>query len=797
VTTPGDSFSYTDDTVAARLSVDVPADSIQSLDAMVRRADDLRTSMEAIARANSDVIDYLREMPNLLEGVSQAQSRWQDALLIGSAAGRAAGGLGSGPRSAAEVVTGQAQAPRGGIVSAADAQNVQDQVEDLQQRDPRQAANMRAQRGTGEQSARDDSSPQGAPARRRRGSSTASAEDETPQSPFPGSPTQERNTAPNDWVATGQQYASQGQGLVNQVLQETRQGAGGSSNLHAATRLARTGATAANAAIERAALAQHVAEGGTEASFRGAAAAGGRMGAAAGAVGTIAKGAGVAGIALAGFQASQSIGEQYQQYKNAGMIRGGGASEGFGYEMQARAMAMSPFLNTEQSRQIINSALTEGYTGKEFDTVTGFMAENLKNMNMSVAQSVKLLNTNVIEGGQSISSLNTQLETMKGLAGNGYATLQSRQDTFQKVSEQGVKGGLSGTQAGLMGTIEGEMFSGDKMLAGQGADLFNTFDTNFMAQQSLRTKYGLQGVAPDMLLSAVSDKVGGDMSQVNVTMWEGVQKALQSLGPQLAAAKTDTQRYAVISQAQTIMKMYGIKGSDDIQIVTHYLELAIKGDLVKEANRAGDAVKTKDEQVTDKTDGGFTGTLKKFVLGTSGPGNPADDARGVLDVAGGFIHDLFTGGGHDWHNTTDATKAFTTGKENRDATYANPRIQELVTKYGSGSIEVEKEGGGTETLDQNNKDMIDAVAQGKRKVSINGGDMMTLSDAIAQGGNGNGNVGNTLLDLTDAAKKLVVQMDKGNGSPTRTNTGLNADSNYNRSQNNSPTPSELAPNGGR
>ena len=37
-------------------------------------------------------------------------------------------------------------------------------------------------------------------------------------------------------------------------------------------------------------------------------------------------------------------------------------------------MALNPFITTDQARQIVTQGLSSGYTGKEFDTVTQFMA---------------------------------------------------------------------------------------------------------------------------------------------------------------------------------------------------------------------------------------------------------------------------------------------------------------------------------------------------------------------------------------------------------------------------------------
>jgi hypothetical protein len=181
------------------------------------------------------------------------------------------------------------------------------------------------------------------------------------------------------------------------------------------------------------------------------------------------------GVGLGVFGAIQKGGQEVQRYRNLGSIRGGGFGEGFGYEMQARMMAMNPFITTEQSRQIMQSALTQGYTGKEFDTVTQFMANNLKEMNMSVAESSKLLQKSAQNSNESIQSMAENLEhnmtSMKDLSKTGYNTLPYRQEAYEQVYGAALQSGANPQAAGREGLIAGQEFSDMPGMKGVGPAL--------------------------------------------------------------------------------------------------------------------------------------------------------------------------------------------------------------------------------------------------------------------------------------------------------------------------------------
>jgi len=152
------------------------------------------------------------------------------------------------------------------------------------------------------------------------------------------------------------------------------------------------------------------------------------------------KGVGIAGAgvtaALGINKIIQNAGEQIQQYRNLGAESGGGAAEGAGFEIQARMMAINPFLTLEQSRSIMQTALKNGYTGKEFDTVSKMMAENLKDMNMSSAQSMDIWMSTVEKGKVSVKDFGDQMDRLKDLTrldGNKLGQTERNQQYQQTV----------------------------------------------------------------------------------------------------------------------------------------------------------------------------------------------------------------------------------------------------------------------------------------------------------------------------------------------------------------------------
>lgn len=322
-------FEVGQDSVTARLSIEVPADTLENLHQVTQQVALLKTELEAAARAQSSYLDYLNRVPEIQERATQAQRSYITQLERSAAV---EGEIKKGAGGSTSVT--EHKDPFAGMTSGT---GIRSQIEHLAETDPRQALNMRAQRGDTPsaeevQSAREDTDTRDEKREKKRKQDNADQQAKTDPT-SPDSPPADPNQDP--WRQLG-----------TDVYNEMRAGN--------ASRALRMGASGAFQIA-----------GGSKAL-------------------SMAKGAGVVGgIVAAGVAANnvvQNAGEMYQDYKNFGLMQGGGAAQGAGYEIQARMMAISPFITTEQSRRIIQMGLSQGYHGKEFETVTEMVAWNAKEM---------------------------------------------------------------------------------------------------------------------------------------------------------------------------------------------------------------------------------------------------------------------------------------------------------------------------------------------------------------------------------------------------------------------------------
>jgi hypothetical protein len=229
-----------------------------------------------------------------------------------------------------------------------------------------------------------------------------------------------------------------------------------------------------------------------------------------------AKVAGPLAIAAAGYKAFDETNEFYQSERTLGLTRGGGFGEGVGYDMTIRGMALSPWLSTDQARQIVMSGLNEGYSGKELETVTDFMAKNLKDMNISVADSVKVLRTNVEQGGQSIENFASQMSGLKAMATNSNTSLSDMTSGVISGSAALVGAGASGTLATstmvqAQGLFQSEYKGEKSSLAGQGDEILSGALTNTGTLAVLAQRQGKGKQAVSMASDPDSPKLLFDL----------------------------------------------------------------------------------------------------------------------------------------------------------------------------------------------------------------------------------------------------------------------------------------------
>jgi hypothetical protein len=470
MTQPG--FTSGDDFVAARVSIDVPTEGLQSLKEMSNGINNFRTSVEAATRSSASFVSYIQQMVQVGNQATEAHRNLASQLERNAdLQQRAMGGGGS----AQSMLPVSRMAPQGFVDNFSGmgigmgsgrapttpqnvpASNYQDQtIDPTRQLDPR--AYINAQAGRHRVLGTDFST-----------TSTGAPDMQATADRIESRDKQQRTQADNGPSPQGSSGPSRpsglGGGLARNVMSEMSMGGGshlgmaqlGLKGMQAIAgmgggRDASAGPGASGTAVAQAAQ-QMGAAGAEEAASGGMLSAVGRF-------------AGPIGMGLAGLGAVEKGGAMYQGYKNLGNIRGGGAGEGMASEMAMRTMAMNPFLSTEQSRQIIMAGLTEGYSGKQFDTVTQFMASNLKDMNIQVSDTVQLLRKNVAEGGQSVTGLAASLGMIKEMSKSGYLSNPDMQRMFEQGTSQMVSNGFGGPDSSMAMTQAMGGFSDNKSLAG-------------------------------------------------------------------------------------------------------------------------------------------------------------------------------------------------------------------------------------------------------------------------------------------------------------------------------------------
>lgn len=392
-------------------------------------------------------------------------------------------------------------------------------------------------------------------------------------------------------------------------------------------------------------------------------------------------GGGAIGLGAGALEAIEEGGEAYQNIKNLGQTHNQGFSGGLGYEMGMRMMALNPFITTDQARQIMMNGLNLGYTGKEFDTVTNFMAENLKSMNLQVADSVKLLQTNVQQGNQSIGGLSSQLNLLQQLSGNSIQTNTQAQQKFIQTSQQLVNQGVTGEVSGAMAIQLGQWFQQKDSngqidpLAQFGGQITNQALASPQFQQQM---IALGLVPPNTLPQEAIQASGNNLPQ-------NIQSVFQFYANQAATAGVHA---PVVFQQMMAAAGIQMGLSEATQLYGRMRGPA--SDLpVQQANKA--------TALAQSTQVNPTG-------GLSPQPNP------IFDTGPGTIWDAFKNPTQQRQESDAQTAA--TGK------YSNPILNQLVQQYGAGDLVVYDPQGNPHQIDYNNKDMMYGIGNGSWKIAF-------------------------------------------------------------------------------
>jgi len=542
MTTPSDSFEYDDNSVVARVSFDIPGQSLNDIGQLTTAMGAMRTQLEAVARAQGSWLDYLNEVPaitqqanaalreqiTLLERMSYIQNEIGGGNLIGGGIGgggyAGGGGAGTGAYSTSApqgyvnpwqgVMSGMGMG--GGNPGAAG--EAASKIERIGAEDPRLEANMQSARGIAINPALIGALG-GAVARKlgvggdRKGAQTPQKGQEDRDSSAPpkddGTPSTSNDPNTPADVHPDSPDEDKKETLVSQVLNEIRGGKG-----------ARAIATGVLKKLSQNAIFG----GGIGGGAGGGAGAGGAAGGIMGIIKNIAlspagKAAGIAGLGALAFNKAQDLGEKYTEFQQLGSVQGGDAMTGMKYEAQARIMALNPFITTQQARQAMQMALKEGFRGDNYDTVQDFMVSNFKDLGISMGQSMELMKAQakgLSEGdsqeGKS-KDLTQTLNTMKELSANGGLSFPERANQLEEMTKTLTSQGFS-SESINRAAIGGQEGYGDKLalrdsiggIIGQatGSDMLMTLAAN---------KAGLNGHLPGAL-PAVLDRAGYDPDEI-------------------------------------------------------------------------------------------------------------------------------------------------------------------------------------------------------------------------------------------------------------------------------------------
>lgn len=549
MTTPTpDSFDYTDDSVVARVSFDIPSSALGDVTQLTSAMGAMRTELEAIARAQSDWLDYLQQIPAITEQANQAirqqitlmerMSYLQGEVGVGRGGGVfSGGGIGGGggggystaaPPNFVDNFRGMLQGTGahggdggaggvGGIVSA------------MQSNDPHTFANVNSARGEavnpsmlgalggaaavvlgkgtqpGAQgtgvTAPGSTSPQGTQAAR-----TSAGAPDPAQS---GAPT---GSAPTTDPGEPSPDAPESQKLTTSLINEFRMGKLGAKLGSIFGGGGQGGGGGGGGGRGGGGLSGMIAN-------VGSGMIGGIFGnKAGGMVGNMLQDhpslgyLGAAGLGLGAVGAAQNIGERITGLTQLGSVQGGGAIEGAGYEIESRIMALNPFITTDQARQVMQMSLKSGFRGGEGDTVQDFMVKNFKDMSMSFADSLELINSSVVKGGESsksfsenMTNLQDSLDLMKGLSDEGGAALPTRQEQFKETVSTltSMNVGRDSAQRAALGLQEA--FKDNRVLREAAPGIANSASQNPLFLTQVAQRNGITGMLPGAIPGALED----------------------------------------------------------------------------------------------------------------------------------------------------------------------------------------------------------------------------------------------------------------------------------------------------
>lgn len=541
MTTPGgeSGFEYTDDSVIARVSFDVPASAVNDISQITQVMSAMRTQLEAVSRAQGDWLEYLGQVPQIAERANQA-FREQITLMerlsyiqneIGGAGGVGGvptagyggemaggggqggypGGPGGGYSTAAP--PGYGNGPFEGMVSGTGVtpnMNVAagQIAKILGMEDDRAIGEMMTSRGMAINPALLGMAGGAAIAGYGNTSGKGTKEEASTATP----PKDRESENPPDPNAGG-------------VPQKDPDASGGSGNPLIDGILGGMGPDIA-AILSRVGLGKVFSKDSIlNKTFNNKYA---RVG------------AGI-GVGAAGFNMVQNIGERVTRLQQIGSEEGGDFSTGIKEDLLARIQAIDPFINTDQARRSIQLPMSAGFQGESREELRELLQSNFKDLGVSFAETMRFQMANLqgvpltdLDAVSKSGEMNSQfLNTLKELAGDGGNTmaLSQRKEQALQLTEAltGMGVGQDAIQRGVIGLQQGydDSLELRNTIPRRNAQIMG--NANMMAV--IGQKVGITGIVPEAMPAALAD-AGFDPQQIEQMVAEEVAGYVSGLTPE-------------------------------------------------------------------------------------------------------------------------------------------------------------------------------------------------------------------------------------------------------------------------
>ena len=774
----GGGFQSGDDFIAARVSIDIPTEGISGLREITQEMDRFRTSVESANRSSETFSSYLTQIAEAANQAATAQQNLVDILqnttdFQNRVITSGAGGVPqlNAPAQYTEHWDPSTPGMGGGIGGGNGAggyQDINSQLEALKTQNPRAYVNKMAASGQYRSGDIPAASPSGMDIQN-------AAERISQRSQL----TAEGEAGLGDAGMTmgiGSRAGRMGT-AAQQILNEISPGGAGGMIQRGIGAMGQLGG------------------GGVAAGLGGGL---GRMAGMAG-LGPV---AGALGIGLAGYGLVQGAGGIYQDYKNMGSVRGGGASEGVGYEMSIRAMAMNPFISGDQSRQIIQQGLRDGYTGQEFSTVTDMVAHNLKDFNMQIGDSFNLVRKNVVEGGQSMLSLANDMGMLKDMSKTGYRSLPELQQGYAQTTSALISAGMPGSGASEAALLAGQAFKDNATLAGSYEGVAAAFSSNPQNMAIMKYQGGLNA-PPGMMPGAMAMAMGGE--QGGKAMMAGAEGTIKKFALQAYRARGNppigsTDYFNAAYMWQMRMQQMGMPFANDTTKTEQMFRAYIQGESpLADANKEVDDERKNQSQVKDRNPigqslGGMVSTL------SAGFGSAFDTAVQI----GGTVKDLVTDNsdhiGERWRESQERLGNRFAAAGMAASGQKIAALDNVARTYGANGFEVLDNNQQVVKFNPDNKDQMERLSSGEYRWRPKGS--AGAGYTVEQVGTASGDdlkkiaggktevSGAVTIGLTpEAQKALVVQ---GGNKVTLTPHEQQANAGYGQA-----TPNNAAPGEGR